>query len=84
MKLSELVEKLQDELAHFGDKEVVYFCECFENICDCFETPSDGNYPIGGIGWYAHAEKGEHKLQIICAECEHEAQMDHIRGKYGF
>lgn len=82
MKISKLIETLQQDLEIHGDLEVVYFCECFENICDCFETPEDSNYPIGGFGWYSNIEKGEMKIQLICAECHTNALDDHIRGKY--
>lgn len=82
MKISKIIATLQQDLEIHGDLEVVYSCECFENICDCFETPEDGNYAIGGFGWYSNADKGEMKIQLICAECHANALDDHIRGKY--
>jgi len=75
MKLSKLIETLQQDLEIHGDTDVVYHC-------DCFETSEDGNYAIGGFGWYSNADKGEFKIQLICAECHANAIDDHIRGKY--
>lgn len=82
MKLSELIQKLQDDFEVHGDMDVVYQCDCRE--CDCFENPQNGHYEIGGIGWYSYPEKGEKKIELICADCKHNSELDHIRGKYGW
>lgn len=82
MKISELIEKLQEDLKIMGDVEVVYQCDCFD--CGCFEIPDCGIFPIGGTGWFGGGPDGENKVMIICAECNAEAIDDHIRGKYGY
>ena len=82
MKISEIIEKLQEDLEIHGDLDVVYQCDCFD--CDCFDIPDGGMFDIGGVGWFSDVQKDEKKIQLICAECHHAAHLDHIHGKYGY
>lgn len=71
MKASELIEKLQEEIRHFGDREIKGSCDDLEG---------DGMFDIGDIGWFGDGEQSY--ITLICAECSHAHKLDHIRGKY--
>lgn len=72
MKASELIEKLQEEIKHFGDRELKGSCDDLEG---------DGMFDIGEIGWFGDKD-GKSYITLICAECAYMHRLDHLRGKY--
>lgn len=69
MKVSELIEKLQDELTHFGDKDVVFSCNCVD---------SDEPLDVGAIGWYGDAREGKERsaIMLVCSECDYLSRIE--------
>lgn len=65
MKASELIEKLQEEINHFGDRELKASCDDLEG---------DGMFDIGDIGWFGDGEQCY--ITLICAECSYAHKMD--------
>lgn len=75
MKASELIEKLQDEIKHFGDRELKASCDCNP------DQEGDGMFDIGEIGWFGDKD-GQNYIMLICAECAYMRRLEHLRGKY--
>ncbi len=76
MKTSELIKALQEEMAGFGDLEVVTFCPQ--------HSGEDGDpIPVSGLGWYGNPAKNVRATFIECSECHYEGIADKIEGKYG-
>ena len=77
MKASELIVRLQDEIAHFGDREIKGDCHCcIDHTLDC-----DGTFDIGELGWLSDKDGGQY-ITLICAECAANDRDEHLRGKY--
>lgn len=64
MKVSELIWELQNDLAVFGDNEVVFSCDDL-----------DEEIPISAIG-YLTDKDGKHFTMIICAECAYQSSIE--------
>lgn len=71
MKASELIEKLQEEIKHFGDREL-------RGACD--DLGGSGMFDVGEIGWYGD-ESGQGYITLICAECAYLHRRDNLRGE---
>jgi hypothetical protein len=71
MKVSRLIENLTADIAAFGDHEVYFPCDCFDE--------GDGEFWIDGTGISAKQD-GEARTLVVCGECHHQA----IAEKYMF
>lgn len=74
MKASELIEKLQEEIKYFGDRELKASCDCNP------DQEGDGMFDIGDIGWFGDGEQCY--ITLICAECSYMRRLEHIQAKY--
>lgn len=74
MKATELIKRLQAEVASFGDQEITVYCP--------IHSGEDGDpVAVHGLGWFC-GSKGEKSCFIECAECHADARNDKLWSDY--